>query len=109
MPCNSVITNTVELSKVGDHDLFERTLQAMLGQGRVRRVGNNFAFSVDGVPVSVVAGRLVSSLPESRLQELSGQIKQAYGKEVVKYAARRFGWVVQFEASDAFAFTATKS
>ena len=109
MPCNSVITNSVDLEKIGDHDLFEKALLAMFGQGRVRRVGNNFTFNVDGVPVSIVAGRASSSLPESRLTELVGQVKQAYSREVVKFAAKRFGWAVQQDGADAFAFTLTKS
>ena len=108
MPCNTVITNTVTFTNPNmDFNLMEAALRAMFG-ARVVRYGNVFDFVVEGRPVSFANGRLTSSLSEERLQELTGQMKQTYGKEVVKFAAKRFGWALKFEGTDPFSFQMTK-
>jgi DNA-binding TFAR19-related protein (PDSD5 family) len=109
MPCNSIVYNTVELEHDAlDSSLLEAALKSRFDRVRLAIGRNAFVWNVDGALVSLNNGKLTSTLPESRLQEITGQIKQAYGKEAVKYAAKRFGWVAQFESADPYAFTLRK-
>jgi len=93
MPCDSVVLNTVELDKVGDHDLLEKALAGEFGT--VRRNGTTMTFTYQGRTVTIRNGRAESSLSESTLQQLVGQVKQAYSREAVHMAAKRFGWMIK--------------
>ena len=112
MPCNTVILNSVDLENANmNHDLLMKALVALYGESVTRRAWEQttLIFTVNGREVTLRNGQLTSSLSATQLQEVTGKIKQAYSKEVVKYAAKRFGWAVKFESADPYAFTATKS
>lgn len=86
MPCNTVQTNTVNLEKCPNHDLLEVAIKNEFGQ--VTRNGDTFRFN--GITVS--NGRVTGRQSEAQLQEITSRIKQSYSREVVKFAAKRFGW-----------------
>lgn len=94
MPCNTVQVNTVELEKVKDLDLLEKALREEFGS--VDRLGDRFNFVVEKYwRVTLKDGRAVSSLSRDGLERAVGRVKQAYSREAVRFAARRFGWVVE--------------
>lgn len=93
MPCDSVVLNTVELDKVGDHDLLEKALQGEYGA--VQRNGTTFSFIADGYRVTIRNGRASSEMREGSLQQVVGKVKQSYSREAVKMAAKRFGWMIK--------------
>ena len=92
MPCNTVVTNTVELANIKDQDLLMKALVAEFGV--VDRRGDRFAFRVNGADVSIERGRASSYLPEADLGKIVGRVKQSYSREAIKMAAKRFGWAV---------------
>lgn len=93
MPCNSVVLNTVELDKIADHDLLEKALKAQYGQ--VYRTGTTMSFMVAGRRVTIRNGEAESDMSTGALQKLVGDVKQAYSREAVKMAAKRFGWIIK--------------
>jgi len=94
MPCNTVQTNAVNLEKVENHELLEAALKSEFGPN-VYRTGARFIFTVDGQQVVVDRGVANSRLGAGRLQEVVGRVKQAYSREAVKLAAKRFGWGIE--------------
>lgn len=108
MPCNSIVLNTVEFGKIGDHDLMEKALAGKFG--KVYRRGNSFTFTVNGRTVTLTAGGELESeyMSESSLRNLTGDIKRAYSRESVKASAKRFGWLIQ-PGSDEDNFTIIKN
>jgi hypothetical protein len=93
MPCDQVITNTVDLGHIGDLDMLERALKAKYQS--VYRRGSQFSFSVNGYGVSLSDGRLSSQLSERTLQGVVSEIKQSYSCETVVEAANQFGWLIE--------------
>lgn len=109
MPCDTVITNTVDLGKVAaDHpELLEAALRTEFGAVTVRgqKISTlhgerdqraEFIFDVDGKRVVLQGGRATSLHAESRLQEIVGQVNQAVSRQAVGLAAQRFGWSVKY-------------
>lgn len=94
MPCDQVITNTVLLEKVADLDMLARAIQAEFGNV-IRRNNDRFLFNADGQAVTLDAGRATSRLSPEALGAVVGRIKQAYSREVVQMAAKRFGFAVK--------------
>lgn len=94
MPCNTVQTNTVELGKITAFDLLEKALKEEFGHAS-RHGSDRFMFAVDGRAVQLQGGRATSTLPRERLEVVVGRVKQAYSRESVKFAAKRFGWAVE--------------
>jgi len=103
MPCDSIVLNTVELEVASKNEdillealkdefggYVDHNLGAEAGEGR-----RWFRFYVDGASVTFDRGKLVSSLPEAKLQKVVGRIKQAYGRGAAKSAAKKFGWTVK--------------
>jgi len=93
MPCNNIVTNTVELEHAGlDQVLLKKALEARYGvvnnYGLPKRPA--YSFAVDNAMVLLTGGKLEGSLSQERLGEIVGEIKQSYGKECVKFAAKRF-------------------
>lgn len=88
-----MITNSVELGQIGDHDLLERALRAKYGN--VTRYGEQFVFFVGNQRVTLSGGEARSSLNEGRLQQVVCEVKQAYSRESIKEAADQFGWLVE--------------
>ena len=93
MPCDSIITNTVDLGQIGDHDMMERALKAKYGS--VSRYGDAFTFSVNGYRVTLRDGQAVSQLSERQLHAVVSDVKKAYSRETVYESADQFGWLVE--------------
>lgn len=107
MPCNTIVTNTVELNNPNmDPALMEAAIREAFGN--VSRYGERFTWRVDGYNVELSGGRLRSQLDATRLQDITGRVKREYSKEVQKFAAKRFGWALKFGA-DGYTFEMTKS
>lgn len=95
MPCNTVITNTVELKNVKNHNLLHAALRAKYGEGNVEKLGDStFRFKTGGYAVVITDGVASSRMGEEALQGVVSQVKQAYARKAVEVAARRFGWTV---------------
>ena len=90
MPCNTISTNTVDLEKVQNLDLLEAALRSEFGA--VQRVGDRFRFNVGGRQVVIENGRATSGMSTADLQVVVGRVKQAYSRQAVTLAAKRFGW-----------------
>lgn len=92
MPCNTIVTNTVEIGKVaqGHPDLLERALRGEFTEVTVR--GSTFYFNADGRRVALTSGKASSTMDEMALQKVVGRINQSVAREAVRMAARRFGW-----------------
>jgi len=102
MPCDSIVLNTVELEVASkNEDILLEALKDEFGGyvdhnlGAAPGTRRWFRFYVDGVQVTFDGGKLVSSLPEAKLQKVVGRIKQAYGRGAAKSAAKKFGWTVK--------------
>jgi hypothetical protein len=107
MPCYSVVTNTVELENVGDHDLLEKSLKEQFG--RVYRDGATFQFQTKGgYSVVLRNGKAESQMPTRDLTTLVGEIKQGYSRATVQSAVARFGWRIK-PGKDANHFTVVKT
>jgi len=98
MPCNQVVTNTVELGKITALDLLEKALREEFGPTVSRHGSDRFNFVVDGWPVVLRGGRASSILGRAKLEAVVGRVKQSYAREAVKFAAKRFGWAVEKSA-----------
>jgi len=94
MPCNTIQTNTVNLEKCPNHDLLEKALRSEFERFESRS-GDRFTFYAEGQLVTLVNGRATSRLDEQSLQRVVGRVKQAYSREVVKFACKRFGWATE--------------
>lgn len=95
MPCDSVRTNTVELTAASDHDILEVALKALY-PNLVNRYGQRFSVNLPDGIVRVEGGRLTGRQSESDLQDMTSQIKREYGKEVVNRTAKRYNFRVQW-------------
>ena len=93
MPCNTVQTNTVDLGKITRHDLLEAALKAEFGQ--VTKIGSKYVFQVAGTSVTLADGALTSRFSEAQLADVAGRVKRSMSRETVKFAAKKFGWLVQ--------------
>lgn len=111
MPCNTIQTNVVDLRNVKDHDLLEKALQSEFNSvsrsGFIRAPGGRFVFTAGGSTVALENGRATSRIPADQLQKVVGRVHQAYAREAVKHAAKRFGWVVE-KGADANNFSIRK-
>lgn len=107
MPCNTIVTNTVELAKVArDHpELLERALRAEFGDVTVRGAiiatrhgaaaqSSEFLFTANGVRVLLRDGKAVSTMSEIDLRAVVTKINQGVGRAAVHMSAQRFGWTV---------------
>jgi len=95
MPCNTIITNTVDLTSVKNHNLLHAALKAAYGEANVNRAGEStFRVNVGGYMVTIANGRATSPMAEAALQGVVSKVKQAYSRKAIEVAARRFGWTV---------------
>ena len=76
MPCDSIITQSVDLSKCGDPALLSEAMQ-----------------SVDLKGCYMSNGKLVGN--RDYVGKVADQIKQAYSKKSVYAAAKKQGWMVK--------------
>lgn len=106
MPCDSVITNRVDLKNVGNRELLEKALATFEGYQKVRDGWYRFTFSRRTVEVK--DGEASSTLPTQQLGAALDLVKQQYSKQAVKLAAKRFGWSVEFDKRDSNQFVIRK-
>lgn len=107
MPCDSVRTNSLRLETALKNEmLLEKGLTAEFGTFR-KLAQWRYTFLVDGTAVNMEGVNFRSTLSESRLGEVVGRVQQAYSREAVKMASKRFGWIAKFDKNDANAFTLT--
>ncbi len=107
MPCNLVVTNTVELKNVKDHDLLLKALVAEFGPAVRVNKSSDIVFTVDGRECTIGGGVVYSTHGRAALEGITGRVQQAYARESVFASARRFGWTVQKGAS-AYEFALVK-
>lgn len=91
MPCDSIRTNSVDLSSIGriDLKLLAAALNA-LGLGAAVQTDG----TIQGRNVYYGGGQLTLSGYTATQIKLD-QVKQAYSAEVVKSTAKRFGWTLK--------------
>jgi hypothetical protein len=106
MPCDSVITNTVVIENVKDHDIL---LRALTPFGGVKVREGHLRFFVNGTAVDFKDGQLTSRLPAAQLGAVLDVVKQGYSHEIVEFSAERFGWSVEWDENDSSQFTINKN
>lgn len=104
MPCDSIITNTVNLENVKNVDLLEKALRA-LDKNAQRTADGRFIFRVNGTTIVIQNGKATSQLATQKLGAVLDLVKQEYSKEAVKYAAKRFNISVEWDKQDTNQFT----
>jgi len=108
MPCDTIQTTTVDFGKA-DHALLAKALKE-LGW-------NVTAVAADGIEANNARGESLE-FSDGRF-EISGngystpvldekEVRRAYSRQVVNYAAQRFGWSLKQNPADKNKFTATK-
>lgn len=103
MPCDQVRMMDVQFGEQTDHGLFAEALKEM-----------GFNVSVSGNQVTFTRGYQTGYMRDGRLsipQEMQGQVstmKREYSKQVVKSAAKRFGWALQQDKQNEYKFIATR-
>lgn len=112
MPCDTIQTNTVDLSKITNHDLLEKALKAdfELVRSDIKNGRHVFTVNVDGrsYAVQIQNGEITSTLPRAKLGAIADLVKQAYSREAVKASAKRFGWTIE-KGTDLNNFTIVKN
>lgn len=92
IPCNTVILNTVELETAGKNAARLKTAIESEFGGKCEVEGSAFMFLERGLTVRIENGAVRSPHSETDLQKIVGRIKQAYSRETVASAMKRFGW-----------------
>jgi hypothetical protein len=88
-PCDSITLAQVHLG-LANKDILEQTLKTLADGGKVRRDHNDFTFFRNGDKYRIISdGQLVCS---AGLEGMADVIKRAYSGQVVKAAAKKFGW-----------------
>ncbi len=100
MPCNTVVTNTVELSLKTDPEIMLKALQATYGyvdhNAAVPDVAKRwFRFESGRYTVTIDGMKVSSQMPEAQLLEQVGIIKQSYAVAAMQASAKRFGWAMK--------------
>lgn len=108
MPCDSIRTNSLRLeTALKNEALLEKGLAVEFGSS-VRKIGpEHYVWTVDGTSVRMRGPNFESTLSASRLGAVVARVQQCYSREAVKTAAKRFGWVAQFDKTNANNFTLT--
>lgn len=97
MPCDSIITNTVDLDVANKNGtLLRAALEAMGAYG----ITASQSFFLNGEYYQIVNGQLRSSA--ANLETTANLVKRSYSAEVVKAAAKRNGWQVKQTAAFAY-------
>lgn len=96
MPCNTRITQTVELNVKTDAKVLAKALADTFGQIETYAEGKRFRFSAQGATVVLADGVLQSnSLSAASLGAVADQVKQSYAVAAMQAASKRFGWAMQ--------------
>lgn len=90
MPCDSIILNQVNL-ELANMDVLMSALEQMT-KTKVVSYGTTIAFNYEGQSYRITNGKLIC--PQG-YESTADKIKQAYSKECITRAAKRFGWTVK--------------
>lgn len=90
MPCDSVITMSVDLSKCGDPALLREAIESLFGT-----ILEDGRFFVQGRVFQYLSREKRIEGREDMVGKVSDQIKQAYAKKSVYASAKKMGWQVQ--------------
>ncbi len=102
MPCYEERKITLKF-EAANLDLLTKALESM-GYS-VKRQGERLAFFGDEGSGTFQAGTITAT---STMEEKLGGLKQAYSREVVKFAARKFGWNVKAQPGNANKMVVTR-
>lgn len=102
MPCYSRQTSTIEFGEQTDRAIFQRAVTEMGYTVNVNRDGTIAFWTSDGDISAALdmKGKLQVTTAEGVFDV--NTIKRAYSTEVVKAAAKRFGWQVKSPAANKF-------
>ena len=103
MPCYTIRTIGVDLT-VADAEVLLRGLERAGIAVTVDAEGAIHGTTRDGERFTITAGQVVmrgAYVTEEQVAAMAGRIKDAYGVEAVKTAAKRFAFDVQFDKQDA--------
>jgi hypothetical protein len=97
MPCDSIITLSVDLSKCGDVSLLLTALES-IGAKYVGVTEDIITFNHESNSYSIINGKLTGRgyyITDTQIGILSDRIKQSYAKASVYASAKRMGWTVR--------------
>ena len=102
MPCDSIITNSVDMPKMHP-DLLNRALKA-LGVENVSTYGQQTSFTYKGQRYTLTRGELRgnSGQSEQEVGRVANLLKNAYGHQVVKATAAKNNWTIKQTAAHAY-------
>lgn len=90
MPCDSIQTNQIDF-KIVNRETLVSVLKAM-GFEHIAKNGEALDFYAGGQRYQISRGQLVGY---GNVGILADKIKQAYSRQTVMQAAKRFGWSVE--------------
>jgi hypothetical protein len=93
MPCYTVRTIQQDLT-VGDKDVLVRGLKAA---GFTVSENANGIMATKGYEAAVIAGGRIETTEAGK--HLINEVKRAYSNEAVRTAAKRYGWLLQPQAT----------
>ena len=102
MPCYTVTTTVIEFGPKTDAALFEKAAQALTLAPY--RSGQAIHFSQGKLDVATGKLTLYGSNTDAR----ATQLRRAYGAEIAKREAARYGWTLQKVPGQEFKYTLNK-
>ena len=110
MPCDSIITNTVEFSVAAKNpELLSRAVTAVFKTQMRKVLDAGYQFTVEGYTITVADGRAqVRGATQKWLGQQLDRLKQAYSREAVKEAARRAGFQIRRQGDNVNLMTAER-
>jgi len=110
MPCDSIITNRIEVDVLSKNPTLLATAVAHEFKGQLSAVvAGRFQFMVDGRLITVANGQAsVRGASSQWLGQQMDRLKQAYSREAVKEAARRAGFTVRQQGDNVNLMTAER-
>src|SRR5579872_3499371 len=100
MPCDSIVLNQVEL-ELANEELLMDALEKMTNS-KVAKYGNVISFTYEGNSYRIDNKKLICPKGYEKTADL---IKQAYSKEVLTKAVKRFGWNMKQVKENKFQLT----
>ena len=100
MPCDTIVSSTINLGNVGDKALLLRALEGLGYRGEIDGDTITFASRFGGNGTIHADGRVELSGRATQLD--ANTIKRAYSTEAVKLAAKKFGWQLRPNGENKF-------
>lgn len=101
MPCDQVNTISVDLSAADERILAD----ALEASTEIHREGSTFFYN-RYYPFEIKGGKVVAS--ENYAAEAANAVNRAYSQQVVRVAAKRYGWAVKVDSTTAAKITLSK-